>query len=799
MAEAFPRSLNGAAAQDGAQAAAGEGLASREALRDTIGRRSFLKTALGGTMGLAASFGWPSRLFADGADVGPPTVVLPSLGPKLKPQPESNRKMAALLEKITSAADPLKNPFRNREQAAVLIALKERTTDPQELLKIRIRLAVQLIDSGDAYGALKEYDAIQKAMGDLKVPMEERKEVEWLTFKAVCYLRMGENENCLTNRNADSCVFPIQGGGVHLNKTGSRGAAAVLIELLEKYPGCLRAVWLLNIVYMTLGEYPDKVPSKWLIDPKLFASDYDIKHFPDVGPALGLNIQSYAGGAVLEDFDNDGFLDVMVSSWGVRDQLRLFHNNGDGTFTERTEEAGLLGLVGGINLVQGDYNNDGLIDVLVMRGGWLGTEGHYPFSLLRNNGDFTFTDVTEEAGLLAFRPTHSAVWWDYNNDGLLDLFVAHETKGADKNPCQLFRNNGDGTFTECAAENGVDFLGFCKATISGDYNNDGRPDLYISRVDGQKFLVRNDGPASPDGNPRGPWKFTVVTEEAGLAGPAQSYTSWFWDFDNDGWLDLYIAGYSVHDVGDVAAAYLGLPYAAQRGRLYKNNRDGTFTDVSKEMGLDGLLATMGGNFGDIDNDGWLDFYLGTGNVDLSVLVPNRMFRFDGTRFHEVTQSGGFGQLQKGHGIAFGDINNNGEQDVYSSIGGAVIGDYFQHQVYANPGHGNDWIKLKLEGVKSCRDARGARIKVVAKTDQGDREIHRVVGSGGSFGASPLRQEIGLGRATAIDRVEIFWPVTGRTQVLKGLAINRCYHVKEDAAEATVVVLKTFAWPVPVTA
>lgn len=781
MAEAAPRGL-------------GRAMPNREALRDLIGRRSFLKTALGGTLGLAASLSWPARLLADGADAAPPKVVLPALGPKLKPQPESNRKMAALLEKITSSADPLKNPFRNREQAALLTTLKETTTDPQELLKIRIRLAVQLIDAGDAYGALKEYDAIQKAMADLNVPLEERKEAEWLTFKAVCYLRMGENENCLTNRNADSCVFPIQGRGVHTNKTGSRGAAAVLTELLEKYPGCLRARWLLNIVYMTLGEYPDKVPPQWLIDPKLFASDYDIKRFPDIGPELGLNTESYAGGVVLEDFDGDGFLDVMISSWGVRDQLRLFHNNGDGTFTERTEEAGLLGLVGGINIIHGDYNNDGLMDVLVMRGGWLGREGHYPFSLLRNNGDFTFTDVTEEAGLITFSPTHSAVWWDYNNDGLLDIFVAHETKGDDKNPCQLFRNNGDGTFTECAAENGLDFTGFFKATVSGDYNNDGRPDLYVSRVDGPKVLVRNDGPAGADGNPRGPWKFTVVTDDAGLAGPAQSYTSWFWDFDNDGWLDLYIAGYSVHDVGDVAAAYLGLPYAGQRGRLYRNNRDGTFTDVSKEMGLDGLLATMGGNFGDIDNDGWLDFYLGTGNVDLSVLLPNRMFRFDGTRFHEVTQSGGFGQLQKGHGIAFGDINNNGEQDVYSSIGGAVIGDYFQHQVYANPGHGNNWIKLKLEGVKSCRDAHGARIKVVAKTGEGEREIHRVVGSGGSFGASPLRQEIGLGRAETIRRVEIRWPVSGTTQVLTGLEKNRCYRVREGEAEAVPVSLRTFAWP-----
>ena len=757
-----------------------------------IGRRSFLRTALEGSLGLAAALAWHTRLTAGS---GAATAQAGGSSTAGATQPESNRRMAALLEKITREADPLRNPFRNREQAAILSALKAQTTDPAKLVQIRIRLAVQLLDSGDANGALKEYDAIQQYMEDNNVPHKERREVEWMTFKAVCYMRMGENENCLSNHNADSCIFPIRSRGVHRLERGSRGAVAVLTELLGKYPGCLRARWLLNIAYMTLGEYPGKVPPEWLIEPRLFASEYDIKHFPDIAPELGLDVRSFAGGVVLEDLDNDGFLDVMVCSWGLRDQLRLFHNNGDGTFTERTEEAGLLGLTGGINMTHGDYNNDGFMDVLVHRGGWLGTEGHYPFSLLRNNGDFTFTDVTEEAGLLSLHPTHSAVWFDYNNDGWLDLFVSHETKGSDRNPCELFRNNGDGTFTECAAQNGVDLVGFYKAVVSADYNNDGRPDLYLSNVAGPKVLLRNDGPAGADRSPSAPWRFTEVTDEAGLAGPAQSYTSWFWDYDNDGWPDLFIVGYAVHDVGDVAASYLGLPYAAQRARLYRNNGDGTFTDVTKECDLDRIIGVMGGNFGDLDNDGWLDFYLGTGNVDLSVLMPNRMFRNDGgKRFQDVTTSGGFGQLQKGHGVAFADINNSGTQDVYSSIGGAVDGDFFQHQVYANPGHGNNWIKLKLEGVRTNRAAIGARIKVVVQADGGERAIHRIVGTGGSFGSTTLRQEIGLGKASVIKRVEIFWPVTGATQVVGGLEINRLYHIREGD-EPTRVDLKSFKWPV----
>jgi hypothetical protein len=204
---------------------------------------------------------------------------------------------------------------------------------------------------------------------------------------------------------------------------------------------------------------------------------------------------------------------------------------------------------------------------------------------------------------------------------------------------------------------------------------------------------------------------------------------------------------------------------------------------------------MGANFGDLDNDGWLDFYVGTGNPDLAVISPNRMFRNDGgKRFQDVTTSGGFGQLQKGHAVAFGDINNDGDQDVYSVIGGAVEGDHYHSQLFANPGHGNNWLKLKLEGVKTNRAAIGARIKVVLQTDEGERFLYRTVGSGASFGASPMRQEIGLGQARTIKRVEIFWPVTGVTQTVTNLEINQCYQIREGAPAPALVTLKSFKWP-----
>jgi hypothetical protein len=619
------------------------------------------------------------------------------------------------------------------------------------------------------------------------------------TGKALCHLRAGERANCLLNHNGDSCLFPIQGGGVHQLRTGSEGAVAVLTEQLQRFPGDLRARWLINIAYMTLGEYPAGVPARWLIPPERFASEHDIPRFPDVAGALGLAIDNLAGGVVMEDFDRDGLLDLMVSSWGFteKDQLRLFRNRGDGTFEERTRQAGLLGLVSGLNLIHTDYNNDGYADVMVLRGAWLRTEGNYPFSLLRNNGDFTFTDVTEEAGLLHHRPTQTAAWFDYNGDGWLDVFVGVESAGQPENKCELFRNNGDGTFTECAAEHGLDVTAFVKGVVAGDYNNDGRPDLFLSGIEGRRMLFRNDGPAGADRSAAARWKFTEVAEEAGISGPSHSFPTWFWDYDNDGWLDLMLTGYSFQDSGDIGAEYLGRPHGAKRARLYRNKGDGTFADVSREAGVSRLLHAMGANFGDLDNDGWLDFYVGTGDPDFSTLIPNRMFRNDGgRRFQDVTTSGGFGQLQKGHGIAFGDIDNDGDQDVYSCVGGAVEDDHYPNQLFANPGHGNRWVKLELLGTLTNRLALGARLRVVLREAGAIRVIHRVVGTGASFGSNPLRQEIGLGPAGAIERVEVFWPVSGATQVFTGLEPGGFYELCEGLPAPVRRPLPHFALPRP---
>jgi hypothetical protein len=712
--------------------------------------------------------------------------------PTRDPRGPGTIRMAERLQTIAAQVNPMNTLFLSAQRAQILEHAVAGATDTRQQGQLTFRWASELLNCGQNEKALQLFQQLEGTTKNLDPEAFLRNQTTFRIKEALCWMRIGEMTNCVADHNPDSCLAPIQGRGIHRFQEGSRNAMQLLLQELQDHPEDLTARWLLNIAAMTVGDYPDKVPPQWLVPPSVFASQYDIKRFPDVAGALGLDPMKLSGGSILEDFDGDGNLDVMCSSFGLHDQLRLFHNNGDGTFSERTAEAGLLGECGGLNLIQTDYNNDGLPDVLVMRGGWLGSEGHFPKSLLRNNGDGTFEDVTESAGLLSPKPCQTAVWFDYDNDGWLDLFLGNESNGPDQNRCELFHNNGDGTFTECAVESGVGYYGWVKGVCSADFNHDGRPDLFLSILGGAKVLFRNDGPVSTNSNGKVVWGFTDVAKQAGINGPFYSFPCWFFDYDNDGWEDLFVCGYHIQSVGDVCADYLGLPTDAERPRLYHNNHDGTFTDVTRETGLYHVLLAMGSNYGDLDNDGFLDFYLGTGDPSLASIVPNRMFRNDGgKRFQDVTTSGGFGNLQKGHAVCFGDIDNDGDQDIYENMGGAVSGDVYHNVLYENPGHGNHWITLKLEGVQSNRAAIGARIRVVARSPTGEHSYYKTVSTGGSFGASPLRQEMGLGQAQEIARVGIFWPRTGKTQILTGLSMDRFYKVKEGEAEAVPWNLKSF--------
>ncbi|HYP16739.1 MAG TPA: VCBS repeat-containing protein, partial [Opitutus sp.] len=372
-----------------------------------------------------------------------PEFCLPGAVPKPAASaslPLSNQRMAARIREVFLSWPVLDNPYRTPEHAAILRQALAKETDPQQRLALRLASAQALLRAGNSEEALTEFEVYERELHAITPKVPSRVWTELQTSKALCHLRIGEQENCVHHHSSESCLLPIRGGGIHKLQRGSRGAIAELTTLLTRYPGDLRARWLLNIAYMTLGEYPAEVPAQWLIDPAAFESDYDIKRFPDVAGLLGLDVNDLAGGVVMDDFDNDGFLDLMVSAWHPESPLRLFRNNGDGTFADHSDSAGIRGLTGSLNTIHADYNNDGFVDVLLLRGGWLGAVGRYPNSLLRNNGDFTFTDVTEEAGLLSFYPTQTAAWFDYNSDGHLDLFVGNESDDKNHHPCELFHN-----------------------------------------------------------------------------------------------------------------------------------------------------------------------------------------------------------------------------------------------------------------------------------------------------------------------------------------------------------------------
>ncbi len=699
--------------------------------------------------------------------------------PPLKPgsPAPSTLRMAKLLANFRATANPSAMAYMSDRLAARTEAQLAHATNMDQRLRLQLMLGVQQTQAGRPDSALNSFAEMEELVAKNGLQFEPKTAEELRIRKAVAYLRLGEQENCLAQHNADSCLFPLKPKAFHLLPRGSRGAIPLFEEQLAANPNDTGTRWLLNLAHMTLGEYPDKVQPQYLIPPETFASEYNLPRFPDISEGLGLDVDDLAGGVIIDDFDNDGLYDVVISAWDLNGQLRYFHNNGDGTFTQRTSEAGLVGEVGALNIQQTDYNNDGLLDIWMLRGAWLGKAGRMPPSLLRNNGDGTFTDVTEEAGLMSMHPTQTSRWFDYDGDGWLDLFIGHEsTNPKDPDWCELYHNNHNGTFTECAKACGIQIAGFVKGVACADYDNDGRPDLYLSIRGEPHVLLHNDGPDAS-----GNWHFSNQITKAGLFdGPFRSFGTFFFDFDNDGWEDLLVFGYYLeHGVADVAADYLGLANSGAKPRLYHNNRDGTFTDVTEKMRLNRICHTMGHNYGDLDNDGWLDFYCGTGDPDLRTLIPKRMFRNgDGQIFQEVTTATGTGHIQKGHGVAFADLNDDGAQEVYIALGGAFTGDTARNALFLNPGNTNHWLKLKLVGTKANRAAIGARIKVTVKTPTGTRELNRTVSSGGSFGSNPLRAEIGLGDASQILSVDIRWPGSDTRQVLNGLALNHSYQIRE---------------------
>jgi len=578
----------------------------------------------------------------------------------------------------------------------------------------------------------------------------------------VAYLHKAGLENGAHRAPGEICLFPSRPGQSYGKTADAERAIKHFLNFLQREPDNLEVRWLLNLAYMTIGRYPHEVPPAYAIPSSVFVSTEDLGRFRDVAPQAGLNVVATAGGVIVDDFAGTGRFDVVTSNFDSCGPMHYFRNNGDGTFTERTSAAGLDGQLGGLNMVQADYNNDGCKDILLLRGGW---EVPQRNSLLRNNCDGSFTDVTAASGLAEpATSTQTAAWADINNDGLLDLFVGNEDRAS-----QLFLNKGGTTFVEISRSARVDGVGFSKGVSAADYDNDGFVDLYVSNFKGENLLYRNNHDNT----------FTERARAAGVPGPGYGFATWFFDYDNDGWSDLFATSY-ITSVDESARPYLGLAPNASRLKLYKNLGDGSFRDVTTEVGLDRVYMPMGANFGDIDNDGFLDIYLGTGNPSYASLVPNVLLRNKrGQSFVDITASSGTGELHKGHGVAFADLDNDGDEEIVTEIGGATPGDSHPLRLFENPGHGNDWISLRLVGVTTNRAAIGVQVKLTVENEgQQNRTIYRTVGSGGSFGASPLEQHIGLGTSARIVELEIWWPASKTRQRFPGIEKNQAVEITE---------------------
>ena len=497
--------------------------------------------------------------------------------------------------------------------------------------------------------------------------------------------------------------------------------------------------------------------------------------------------ETTGAGCAFFDYDNDGWMDIYLVNSGKCDffepspPLRnaLYRNNHDGTFTDVTEKAGVLGGGYGMGVAVGDYDRDGFPDLFVSQ---------YGRSILyHNNGDGTFTDVTEKAGVAASGWASSAVWFDYDNDGRLDLFVGrfvdfskelnkpcgiHEDglrhycipKVYTPMPSWLFHNNGDGTFTDVSKESGIaSQLGKVWGVVATDINNDGLMDLFVANDTVPNFLFLN----------RGNGKFEEIGEIAGIAysadGRARSGMGVdSTDYDQDGFMDLFVANLDRESYS-----------------LYRNNHDQTFDDNGGSTGIASATYLMSGwglKFFDFDNDGNLDLFLANGNPDdlidrihSQVTYEERPLLFQGTGngFRNISQQGGpiFEQPLSARGLAIGDFNNDGAIDVLIGVndGAPVL-------LRNTAGAQNHWLGIKLVGKKSNRDAVGARVTYQA----GDLRRCRAKVGGGSFLSShDPRLVLGIGKRTKIDWLDIKWPAPGgKTERFTELPIDRYITIVE---------------------
>src|SRR6516164_9454885 len=515
------------------------------------------------------------------------------------------------------------------------------------------------------------------------------------------------------------------------------------------------------------------------------ASGIQFTHFKG-NKGISINLEEFGPGVCVADFDGDGWPDIYFVNGrdlygrGIKAQNALYHNNGDGTFTDVTAGAGVPGTGFGLGCVWGDYDNDGHPDLFITQYG--------PNVLYHNNGDGTFSDVTQKAGVAGMEFNtyfHSgATFFDYDRDGKLDLYVGgyvalppgaqrYCNLGGVTSSCPpsayegsadiLYHNNGDGTFTNVTKKAGIYQAGGKNLSVgAADYDNDGWPDLFVANDGLAAYLYRNEH--------NGTFKEQGSLSGMAFSGQGRTMAAMciaLGDYNNDGWLDLYISDFQ-----------------GNSDHLWKNDGQGFFDEVSDHVGITlptRAVLSFGGGFFDYDNDGWLDLFIANGHVypeieqqssEIHYKQINSLFHNERNgKFAEVSKVSGnaFSKPYAGRGVAFADFDNDGRLEM-------VVGnDGDPPLLLHNDGPSdNHFVSFKLVGSRSNRDAMGARVKV--RTGQ-LTQMREVAGGGSYLSQSDLRAHFGLGESRRADQVEVWWP-SGLHQVFREVRGDRFYQIEE---------------------
>jgi len=632
--------------------------------------------------------------------------------------------------------------------------------------------------------------AIALIQSDIRQKGESEDKLFWL---GLAYMRRGETENCLPALQGAAmpaaispmpdhafpamqmCSLPLT--SPHQKAEYARRAADTFQALLDRYNADDRLYrWLLNLNYMTLGQFPAGVPEKYRINTPFIdtfygkgrdraAADFPDFRFEDQAKQLGVNTFHPGRGVAVEDFDGDGYLDIVTG--GSYGPVRFYKNDHGHGFIDKTVGSGLEKVSQILVIVAADYDNDGLPDLLIAR-----PFDHYV--LYRNNGNGTFSDVTRESGLLdLWKEGNLAATWipsfaDVNNDGKLDIFLAQWSLGlpfANGGPLARPRMDSalfiqeNGRFVNRTKDWGLEALvkdNFFIGSAFGDYDNDGYPDLFLSSpIRDSSVLLHNAGGKR--------FERTKLID-----GISPGFAAAFLDINHDGRLDILQAG-SGDGRSAVEQVVFGEhtnEYRSGHSVIFLQKPDGTF-ERHEEI-FDMPVGTMGVSFGDINNDGCYDFYFGKGSPEPWFILPNMMY-VGGTNGHgctlemrNVSMLNGLGNIQKGHGIVFFDFNDDGRQDIYSALGGMWPGDAWTSQLFTNQSKSsNTWTKIRLRGRKTNYAGIGAAIRVRAENARHEeivRYYHMDNKSG--FGSAPFLAHIGLMDAVKIQGVDVFWPVSG---------------------------------------